>query len=356
MKKITPIIHLTSSCNLRCKYCYVKNKDNANAVLNHKDIKNLCLSLEKVFQYNGSQKTKIILHGGEPLMIPINILEMFLEEIFNLNNNVQINLQTNLTLLNENHCNLFEKYKIKVGFSIDGYNIEQNQFRVDKYGNNIFELVMKKYKYAQERGINLGAIITINRTHINHEQELLNFIQEKNLKCNIRPAYPTSNNNFYLTPYEYAMFFNNMFDLWYYNEKLNSFLIKDFENEILEVLNKKACKSCSESVDCSKSFLSVDPEGECYVCNRLYGIDEFYIGNLLNKSLDDIIQKSNDKLAKRWLYLKDNNCKECNIKKFCHGGCPAISYSSSGNYLNQDYFCVSYQIIKEHIKSKVFID
>lgn len=354
MQKITPIVHLTNNCNLRCQYCYIKNNSNLSTSLSSQNIKKLCIAFKKIFEYNGFQKTRIILHGGEPLLIPADILGMFLDEIFKLNKNIQISIQTNLTLLNEQFCNLFAKYNIKVGFSIDGYNIEQNQFRVDKYGNNTFELVMEKYKFAQKNGISLGAILTINRTHINHEVELLDFIQKNQLKCSIRPAYPTSQNNFCLAPYEYAIFFNKMFDVWYYNENYDSFLIKNFVNEVLEIFDQKECKSCFESKDCSTSFLSIDPNGKCYVCNRLYGIDEFYVGNLLNESLDNIIQKSNSLISPRWLFLKESNCKECDIKKFCHGGCPAISYSSFGNYLNQDYFCKSYQMIKHHVKNRIY--
>lgn len=356
LDKVTLILHLSDLCNLHCKYCYVQNDHIPQKNL---DTLTIIPAIKKIIDFNADQGTKIILHGGEPLMVSPKKMDEFLALLATYANNqgyhLVFSIQTNGTLINDDWILLFQKYKVRVGISLDGCDEKQNSYRIDKNGKPVFSKVLECFELLRQNNLYPGIIFTLNRNHIGKEIELLDFIQEKKIKCNIRPAFPTKENilnqNIYMTPEEYSCFFCNMFDIWFNGEeKYETFYIRDFEDIIRKILGgSKECHSCVDSDSCSKNFVSMGISGDCYPCNRLYNNAQFYLGNLLKLSIETVMNKGyilTKKRAEKLLY-----CKSCSIKDFCNGGCPAIAYSVYNNYYEKDYFCEAYQYIYTHVKN-----
>lgn len=351
---------MTENCNLRCKYCYVEKHHLNNPNIN---LNILIESLKKIIDENAHRGTKIILHGGEPLTISYKSMEVFLNSVIQYANSknyrIMFSIQTNGTLIDENWVAIFRKFKIRVGLSLDGCDEHQNQYRIDNLNNNVFKKVMSTISFLKEHKIQFGVIITINKNHIGKEKELLDFIQENRIKCNIRPAFFTKGQNdlydMYMNPIEYASFFCKIFDIWFNEDnKYDTFYIKEFEEIIRKVINgEKECHSCVDSNDCSKHFLSIGYNGNCYPCNRLYGDSKFYLGNLLTDSIYEIMSQGYRLSSKRIEKLKA--CQNCEIVNICHGGCPAVSYLTNGDYYEKDFFCEAYKLIYLHVK-EVLVD
>ena len=100
------------NCNLGCQYCYQNPHRDAG---HHASTYNL----EAMKQAIEDEKADgFFLFGGEPLLIPISDLEQLWSwglERFGRNS-----IQTNGVLLNDSHIAMIQKYKVKVGISIDG--------------------------------------------------------------------------------------------------------------------------------------------------------------------------------------------------------------------------------------------
>ena len=98
-------------CNIQCQYCYQDPQRDAGNVLHRYDLEGIKRSIE----YYGH---KFTLFGGEPLLVP----EKDLEDLFSfgLEKFGQNGIQTNGSLINDNHIRLFRAYKVHVGMSIDG--------------------------------------------------------------------------------------------------------------------------------------------------------------------------------------------------------------------------------------------
>ena len=60
----------------------------------------------------------ICAHGGEPLILPKQELEKILKFAFDKTG--QSSIQTNGTLIDDDHILMFKRYKTGVGISIDG--------------------------------------------------------------------------------------------------------------------------------------------------------------------------------------------------------------------------------------------
>ena len=99
------------NCNIGCQYCYQNPQRDAGNLTRAYDLEAMKAA---VLREGGS----FILFGGEPLLLPEDDLEKLWA--WGLEQFGQNGLQTNGTLINENHVRMFRRYRVQVGISIDG--------------------------------------------------------------------------------------------------------------------------------------------------------------------------------------------------------------------------------------------
>lgn len=194
-KNPTIILRMTNSCNLNCSYCYDKSNHINPQKENLKVINNMNMLVESIDKIlmNKNCKDKIIFHGGEPLLIDAITYEKLILKLIELNPNIKLSIQTNGTLLTKEHIDVFKKYNVSIGISLDGYNEEMNKCRVYANGKNTFNIVMKKIELLKNENAKFGLIMSLSKKILGHEQELYDFIAQNNLKCNIRPIFISEN-------------------------------------------------------------------------------------------------------------------------------------------------------------------
>ena len=98
-------------CNLGCEYCYQNPQRDAGNQGSKYD-------LDLMKQAIARQGQPFALFGGEPLMVP----ERDLEDLFawGYNRYGRSSIQTNGTLINDEHIRMFRAYAVNVGVSMDG--------------------------------------------------------------------------------------------------------------------------------------------------------------------------------------------------------------------------------------------
>lgn len=360
MKKNPVVIfRITNMCNLNCTYCYDKDNryrdKNINEEFENK-IDDIQRYLNAIYLDKCNART-LIFHGGEPLLLGADVYEKLLEKI--VEPNMKLSIQTNGTLINKKYIEIFKKYHISVGISLDGCNEEQNYCRIYRNGTNSFKKVMTNIKLLEENNIRFGIIMTISKEHIGKEKEIYDFIADNKLNVNMRPAFPTKHgdNTNIMSEEEYYEFFKNIFDIWYNDneKKVQLKQIREIYDEFAKVLKKNYCSgSCSEGENCFGKFVSLDINGNVYSCNRTYNNHEFLLGNLNNQLMDEILNNANKLAKKRIKSLKKLECTKCEIYKYCYGGCPANAYSIHGDYTKpEDFFCNAKKKIHKYIKEKL---
>ncbi|MBL0330069.1 MAG: radical SAM protein [Bacteroidetes bacterium] len=144
------------ACNIRCTYCYQEGTRSSGNISKSYD-------LEKIKTAILRERQPFTLFGGEPLLMPLEDLE----ELWSLgyekygNNSVQ----TNATLINDNHIVLFKKYNVSVGISIDGPD-ELNDVRWSKNLTHTRQLTAKIEEtilQLRKELIQVSIIITIHK-------------------------------------------------------------------------------------------------------------------------------------------------------------------------------------------------
>jgi uncharacterized protein len=99
------------TCNIACQYCYQTPQRDAGNLASRYDLEAMKAAIERE---NGA----FILFGGEPLLVPVADLEhLWAWGLAKFGSN---GIQTNGTLINANHIQMFRQYNVHVGISIDG--------------------------------------------------------------------------------------------------------------------------------------------------------------------------------------------------------------------------------------------
>ncbi len=364
MNYLTPIIHMTDNCNMACKYCYA-----GSAYKSFPDIEKLNEEfslripllfkfIDQVMRYNKFTPTAFFFHGGEPLLINIENWERILNYFKEKNYLIEPKVQTNGTLINNNFIRLFKKFKVKVGISLDGPGLINDQNRVLKNGKGSFSLIFRNLKKLRKAGIHFGCLVTLSRSNINNVDIIYKFFKKYKIPFNIRPISQTKyslSRDLLISPLEYATAFCKLFDIWFEDTETKAYLISDFANLIARFIKPlEKLTICSFMKNCSNRFVSFDMNGNLWHCARLRNIPDFLYGNIKKDDLVSLLNTPKAKqFLKRWKILSRKDCKNCEVSHYCFGGCPGRALYYYGNYFKKDYYCAAFKIILKHVYERV---
>lgn len=106
------ILSLTCRCNLHCRYCY-QSASSHGMDMTDETIDHALTMVDK------NLPLLIQLTGGEPTLVP-DAIETVGRKCSRMKRQPRIAIQTNGTLLNHNLIDIFKRYEIEVGISMDG--------------------------------------------------------------------------------------------------------------------------------------------------------------------------------------------------------------------------------------------
>src|SRR5207237_1381212 len=113
-----------------------------------------------------------------PLIIPPDYYTQIFDRINALvppEITVQHHIQTNATLINQQWCDLFKKYKVRVGISIDGPQQLNDANRVTRSGKSTFDIVQKGVDFLKRNDITFHAIAVVTYESLAFAKEIFDF-------------------------------------------------------------------------------------------------------------------------------------------------------------------------------------
>jgi len=301
-------------CNMNCKYCYEKE------LRSGKNLNKMSYNLPKILEVmNNFKNTQIIIHGGEPLCLPITDFEVLLKKSFELTG--RSGIQTNGSLITKEHIELFKKYKTHVGLSFDGPG-ELSKFRMEST-----VLVENNLKWLLDEKIPLSIICVLSKS--NGSSGKLTQLKKWILKMNSLGISGRVNP---CTDKNYA---------------LDEETLRDSYKSLAEYMTEHRIR-WSPFTDVVNKL-----KGKNAVC-VFEGCDPFHTNSATSLLGDGVITNcmrtnKNDVLPQHPIYqdirseiLKnipqsDNGCKDCRYFKECRGGCPSSAINE--DWRNRTTFC-----------------
>ena len=121
------ILKLANKCNLACPYCYWFKDGTPHGKppkLTDEAYEHRLINLQSLWAREEVNKFFILLHGGEPLLYGITATERLLSSLDALatQNNVDLSIavQSNGVLINKAWIELFARFGVGIGISVDG--------------------------------------------------------------------------------------------------------------------------------------------------------------------------------------------------------------------------------------------
>jgi uncharacterized protein len=150
-------------CNIQCQYCYQNPQRDAGNLTRSYDLDLMKAAIK-------AEGGPFALFGGEPLLVP----ERDLEELWSwgLEQFGQNTVQTNGTLVNDEHVRMFHAYKVGVGISIDGPG-ELNDVRWHGTLGKTRAATARTEKAIErlcEEGLKPSLIVTLHRANASAEK------------------------------------------------------------------------------------------------------------------------------------------------------------------------------------------
>ena len=332
------------TCNIQCQYCYQNPLRDSGGNRAAYDIGKMKSAVVR----NGGP---FALFGGEALLVPATDLEALWS--WGLEKYGRNSVQTNGTLIDNEHVRLFKAYKVDVGISVDGPG-ELNDVR--------WAGTLKATREATERshaaierlcreGIVPGLIVTLHRGNATADKlpamhawfQHLEAIGVRAVRLHVLEVESSSVRAKYcLSVEENLAALLSLLELERSGLKELKFdLFRDMRNLLLGEDETSSCVWNACDPYTTKAVQGVEGDGQSSNCDRTNteGID---------------FVKANTEGFERYLALhvtaqEHGGCKACRFFLMCKGQCPGTAIR--GDWRNRTEYCAVWKRLYEHLES-----
>ncbi|MBR3249038.1 radical SAM/SPASM domain protein, ACGX system [Candidatus Saccharibacteria bacterium] len=324
--------HITNRCDQRCRHCYIFNSKNPipskewtleDAKLLINDYLGFCGKYDKT--------PHISLTGGDPILHPdfwkiIGLLHEKEIQFSILGNPFHLSPGA-IIRLKEAGC---KSYQV----SLDGLRGTHDSMRME----GSFDSTIKAIELLNEYGLSPAVMTTASRVNWEEIPELTKIIvNHKAKQCSFARYCPThGDTESNLTPDEYHIFLNRMWDVYHNLEgRGTTFYLKDHLWKI--ILKEKSLLLTEDDgivydgCHCGIAHLTLLEDGTFYACRRF----DSPIGNFPTPIEDIFFGEKED-----WYRQihKIDGCSKCELLNYCRG-CRAVAFGTSGDYFAKDPQC-----------------
>lgn len=321
-KPASLILHLTSSCNLDCRYCYTRRL--------HEPDREIHLPVDRTLKMIDEAKSMGIalvkLTGGEPTMAPAYrpALEKALFEGF------LVALNTNGVIYDSALAELPEEWKKRLDITI---NFNHPDVFEDLIGTDEqFEALNENINRYRAAGLKVRLFSPITTRSIHRTGELFKKVSEKELPIIIGRYHPVMGSS--------------------EDDELilNSACWAELQSDLIRLQNECCSKKGRAPRRDPKQIMSLVTGSQCtcMVCDIVILSDgtampaallprDMALGNALSQSLEEIWKTYKLKRDK-WRVIPEA-CQKCPHVKICGGGCKPFVYLKYGRFDVKDPHC-----------------
>jgi uncharacterized protein len=324
------------ACNLGCTYCYQEPMREAGNINTKYDISKMFEQVEKVNQ-------SFNLFGGEALLIPKKDLETMFA--YGFKKFGRSGIQTNGTLIDDDHIRIFKKYNVSVGISCDGPG-ELNGLRVVRKNPNDEDLTNQFTSKTIQAIVKLiqnnivpGIIVTLHKKNGTKEAlpKLIEFIDWLSTMgvnggnihvLEIDKTMPDQDKHV-LSQEENIEAFLTLAEYFNKNKHLSWLPFRDMPNMLRGDDDSATCywKNC-DHMD-TKAVYGIEGDGSLSNCGRTNkeGID-WYKADTSNYARYISLYNSPDEIG---------GCQGCRFWITCGGSC--VGEATNGDFRNKTVHC-----------------
>jgi uncharacterized protein len=341
----------TPFCNIACDYCYLAHRTDARRMpirvveATLKNIRESALLAEEL---------SVIWHAGEPLAVPC----AFYRDSFSLINRivgrdakVSHCIQTNGVLINDEWCELFSRWQVRVGVSLDGPSFIHDLHRKTRDGRPTHRRVMDGIARLRKHDISFHVIAVVTRDSLAHADEILEFFsgheiadigfnidetEGANTRCSVSGAERDFEGFLrqILKAAERAPLEMHVREIRNALRIISDGVPQVRVNGRMLPYNPQVIPAAILSVDHQGGFTTFSPE---LLDQEHHAYGRFVLGNVMTDSIADALQSEKALSIQRDILAGVDACaRTCEFFAYCGGGAPVNKLTENGSFASAE--------------------
>lgn len=319
---LTLILKTTNGCNLDCRYCSLGKQTEYTVI----STEMLVSTLEFVYKM-GEKELVLILHGGEPTLVDMEIYRRGITAVREkfTDFDISVSMQTNGYHLTADILEFCKDFQVSVGISIDGSDISHDKQRLTKSQHGSYQQVQANILKYQQADIPISCLMVLTKNSLSEDFSYLSFFHNHQINLKINPLLPygkvEDNQHLSLDSGDYSAYLIRLFE---YAVKHGIDISVSPLTQIVEgILSGTPIRGCTFRENCHQDFLCVDYFGDIYPCGKFSDMHKEKLGNVKDCNYNIMSHPQlKELLAERSTHLP-NTCKNCKFLSYCNGGCSA---------------------------------
>lgn len=349
------ILKVAERCNIACTYCYFffggdeSYKDNP-AYMSADTVKDFAQFVRDAINDYNLDLVRIIIHGGEPLMMKKSRMRSLLEQIEQASKGttLQFTIQTNGMLIDDEWVDLFSEHNVYVGISLDGPKEVNDQYRLDKRSRGTYDRTMlgveKLFEaYRQKRLARPGLLCVVNPKLCKADVLYRHFVEEVGFR-NIDFLLPDSNHD-NMRPEDAHLYKEYMLELFalYRAETRPDVQIRYFDKFINAMTMHPFFASVLHRFYTQKDVIfTVSSKGDIAPDDILRSTNPALMRaslSVCSNNLGDVLMSEEMNRLHDASFTLPTDCIGCEWANVCRGGDLYHRYRSGSGFDNRSIYC-----------------
>lgn len=352
-------IRLTHGCNASCTYCS-SWQQKAGKAMGAEEIGRALPFIYDLWRRLGIDPTFLNIEfvGGEILLISPKVLSDTVLEVrkFFADKAIQVRdgAQTNLIGSPERIDHLYRLFNGRVGTSIDRFS---NQRQLGTRGSEseraarYRDFFAASNKQVKTQTAKLPpAVLTLDRHTLPHLSTELDEALSEGRELTLRPVFQGGSAIEGISNAELGAALQQGFETW-----LRSGMrvrIEPFVNLFRRRLFAQASADngfCAWQADCAMKSMSLEPNGDLFICQELADMGQLRLGNALEGIFD---QSLHQRIRERSARL-DKGCFDCPYFTACQGGCLQQSLEANTGLYGKTQWCEAWKMLFQSMDAAI---
>jgi radical SAM protein with 4Fe4S-binding SPASM domain len=327
-------VYLTNACNLRCRYCFNLDREDAPRI----PLDDICKILKAAYEQHNRY---VSITGGEPFIY---------KQIFDVLDYAHdlgywINVLSHGGLLDAERINRLKKYwRLRIRISLDGPNASTHDAL---RGKGTFDTTMAKVAMLIDSGVNVGVGVTVSEDNLGSVEEVLRLCKEKGIsfvRC-VPVARVKKGKSAHVTAALHEGLIETLIQFTVNNKDCMDLPGSDQENvpPSLVVLTTRRCMA-------GKHFFGITPDKKIVPCPLIADHPSVPTTRFEDEKSFTHLGQQMDALFAEMKEQLGGICGSCEFRQVCYGGCLAEKISFERPLADEQPVCT--KLILERIGQK----